>query len=298
MTQATPNPLPQADRDYVGVISHLVGLSKQRDCKKNRTDIPSIEDFGAMLSFDIRESFPLLQIKKTIFKSVAAELLGFLRGYDNVNQFKELGTGIWDEWQGPEGALGPIYGVQWRRWPKIGKYGSAVGFHDQLGSVIDRIKTNPSCRRLLVSAWNVDDLDRMALHPCHYAFQFHCEGDFLDLMWNQRSTDMFLGFPFNLASYATLLSIVAKMTGRVPRRVIFSGGNFHLYENQLEGANQVCNRFKRVISGDPQYKVSPKVELKIAERVATLDKIEKVELEDLVIENYRPLPRIKVEVAV
>lgn len=281
--------IPEVDSIYVEVLRHLLLLHIERnhEFSGNRTEYRTIEDFGLMINFDLQRSFPLLQLKETLTKSIIAELIGFLRGYTHNGEFEALGTKIWSEWAQEDGYLGPIYGAQWRNWNGLGI--------DQLAEAIDKIKNAPHDRRIMVSAWNVDEIKFMALPPCHYAFQFHCDRDNkLDLLWNQRSCDVFLGLPFNIASYAILLHIIAKLTGREPGRLIGSIGNFHLYENQVKGAHEVLRRFNEIGSGAPTVDISSKVNLDLG----YFTSIDNVEPKNIAVYDYNPYPRIKVDVAV
>lgn len=207
------------------------------DLKEDRTGTGTRSVFGHQMRFDLREGFPLLTTKKVLFDSVLRELLWFLHGKTNVND--GLGSKIWDAWADESGELGPIYGYQWRYWEKYRRdavTGVMVKSHiDQIAEVIRQIKETPESRRIIVSAWNVSDLDEMALPPCHALFQFNVAGDFLDLQLYQRSADVALGVPFNIASYALLLLMVAKECGKIARHFIHTFGDAHIYQNHEEG---------------------------------------------------------------
>jgi thymidylate synthase len=191
-----------------------------------------------VLDFDLREGFPLVTTKKIHWKSVVHELLWFLSGDTNVKYLKDNGVTIWDEWADEHGELGPVYGKQWRDWGGI----------DQLGNVVERIQTNPECRRLMVSAWNVGELADMNLPPCHVLFQFYVHDGALSCQVYQRSADMFLGMPFNIASYALLMSMVAQVTGLEPHELIYTIGDAHIYLNHLD---QVDLQLSRAAGGPP-----------------------------------------------
>ena len=196
--------------------------------KADRTGTGTLSVFGRQLRFDLGQGFPLVTTKRVHWKSVVHELLWFLRGETNVRTLREAGVSIWDEWAGPDGDLGPIYGYQWRSWP------TPDGQHiDQIAQVIDQIRTNPDSRRLLVSAWNVADLPAMALQPCHVLFQFYVQEGRLSCQLYQRSADVFLGVPFNIASYALLTEMVARVTGLLPGDFVHTFGDVHLYRNHV-----------------------------------------------------------------
>ena len=203
----------------------------------DRTGTGTRSIFGTRLEWNLSEGFPLLTLKRTHWPSIAHELLWFLQGTEHADYLKDHGVTIWDEWMKPDGTLGPVYGVQWRRWLSPGR--KPV---DQLAEVIQTLKTNPQSRRLLVSAWNPGELDFMALPPCHFAFQLYSRNGTLDLMWHQRSVDTFLGLPFNIASYALLTHMIAHVTGLTPGRLIFTGGDTHLYHDHLDKAKKMVLR--------------------------------------------------------
>ncbi|MCC7152440.1 MAG: thymidylate synthase [Rubrivivax sp.] len=218
-----PRPIRQQYEDLMRQV-HLHGL-----CKSDRTGTGTKSVFGHQMRFDLREGFPLVTTKKVYLKAVIVELLWFLQGGRNVRWLQERGCTIWDEWAGPDGDLGPIYGVQWRSWP------TPDGGHiDQIEQLVAQIKTNPDSRRLIVSAWNVADLPQMALMPCHALFQFHVAQGRLSCQLYQRSADIFLGVPFNIASYALLTHMLAQQCGLGVGEFIWTGGDCHIYSNHEE----------------------------------------------------------------
>ncbi|KAM9863943.1 thymidylate synthase [Leucobacter sp. BZR 635] len=246
--------------------------------KSDRTGTGTRSLFGKQLRFDLSESFPLITTKRVHFKSVAIELLWFLRGESNIGFLTDNGVSIWDEWADESGDLGPVYGVQWRSWPTPD--GTSI---DQISEVIEQIRTNPDSRRLIVSAWNVADIPDMALAPCHAFFQFYVADGKLSCQLYQRSADMFLGVPFNIASYALLTLMIAKQTGLEPGEFVWTGGDCHIYDNHVE---QVTTQLGREPFPYPQ--------LKLAER----DSILEYEYEDFEVVGYEHHPGIKAPVAV
>jgi thymidylate synthase len=247
--------------------------------KADRTGTGTLSVFGWQMRFDLRDGFPLLTTKKLHVKSIFHELLWFLKGSTNVAYLRQNGVGIWDEWADEHGELGPVYGAQWRSWPA--RDGGTI---DQITGVIDAIRKNPDSRRLIVSAWNVADLDRMALAPCHALFQFYVAQGRLSCQLYQRSADIFLGVPFNIASYALLTHMVAQQCDLLPGDFIWTGGDCHLYTNHLE---QVREQLER--------RPLPLPTLVIARRpLSILD----YQYSDFMIEGYHPHPAIKAPVAV
>ena len=247
--------------------------------KEDRTGTGTLSIFGPQLRFDLNEGFPLLTTKKVHFKSVVYELLWFITGSTNVQYLQENGVSIWDEWADAEGELGPVYGKQWRRWQKTD--GSTV---DQLAEVVDQLRRNPDSRRLLVSAWNVADIPSMALPPCHAFFQFYVSDNKLSCQLYQRSADVFLGVPFNIASYALLTHMVAQVCGLVVGEFVHTMGDAHLYLNHMEQAKLQLSREPRPL---PRLVLDPAVK----------------NLDDFVYEHiqlvgYDPHPAIKAPVAV
>ena len=215
----------------------LRSVMEQGRPKSDRTGTGTRALFGAQARFPLQDGFPLLTTKKVHLKSVIHELLWFLRGDTNIRYLKEHGVSIWDEWADADGELGPVYGYQWRSWP------AADGRHiDQIAQVLEQIRTNPESRRLIVSAWNVADVDRMALAPCHALFQFYVQDGRLSCQLYQRSADVFLGVPFNIASYALLTLMVAQVTGLAPGDFVHTFGDAHLYSNHLEQARLQLTR--------------------------------------------------------
>lgn len=223
------------ERTYLDLLGRLL----EAPIRLDRTGVGIRGIFGVQIDIDLAEGFPLLTTKKVHFRSILYELFWFLRGDTNIRYLHEHGVTIWDEWADGEGNLGPVYGHQWRRWP--GYQGEA---YDQLGAVVRTLRENPYSRRLLVSAWNVGQLAEMKLPPCHVLFQFYAEPDtqHLSIQVYQRSADVFLGLPFNVASYALLLHLVAQSTGYKPHRVVFALGDVHLYRNHEEQARIQLSR--------------------------------------------------------
>ena len=247
--------------------------------KSDRTGTGTRSVFGRQLRFDLRESFPLLTTKKLPLRSIIYELLWFIRGETNIRYLTDNRVSIWDEWADSEGELGPIYGYQWRSWPAPG--GNAV---DQLSGVIEQIKSNPDSRRLIVSAWNVAQIPDMALPPCHALFQFYVAGGKLSCQLYQRSADIFLGVPFNIASYSLLTVMAAQVTGLEPGEFVHTFGDVHLYLNHVEQARLQLTREPRAL---PALNINPGVK-----------SIFDFQYEDFSLENYDPHPHIKAPVAV
>ncbi|QNV40376.1 thymidylate synthase [Rothia amarae] len=254
------------------------------DDKSDRTGTGTRSVFGRQMRFDLKDSFPLITTKRVHFKSVALELLWFLRGESNVQWLQERGVSIWDEWADGDGELGPVYGVQWRSWPA--GHGETI---DQITNVVKSLKTNPDSRRHIVSAWNPAEVDSMALPPCHALFQFYVKHvddgpDELSCQLYQRSADMFLGVPFNIASYALLTYIIAEEVGMVPSEFVWTGGDCHIYSNHFE-------QVKEQLSREPY----PYPRLIIKNKKPSLDQYE---FEDFELEDYRHHPTIKAPIAV
>ena len=247
--------------------------------KGDRTGTGTRSVFGHQLRFDLAEGFPLVTTKKLHLKSIVYELLWFLRGETNIRYLKEHGVTIWDEWADAQGELGPVYGSQWRSWPA--RDGQAI---DQISDVIEQIRTNPDSRRLVVSAWNVADVPVMALPPCHLLFQFYVAEGRLSCQMYQRSADVFLGVPFNIASYALLTLMVAQVTDLAPGEFIHTLGDAHLYDNHLEQAQLQLSREPRPL---PTMWIDPSVR-----------SIFDFQYEHFRLENYDPHPRISAPVAV
>jgi thymidylate synthase len=247
--------------------------------KQDRTGTGTLSIFGHQMRFNLAAGFPMLTTKKLPLKSIVHELLWFLAGDTNIKYLRDNGVSIWDEWADANGDLGPVYGSQWRSWPAPD--GRSI---DQISDVIDMIRRNPDSRRLIVSAWNPADVDKMALPPCHCLFQFYVAGGKLSCQLYQRSADVFLGVPFNIASYALLTMMVAQVTGLKPGDFVHSLGDTHLYSNHLEQARLQLTRPTRAL---PVMKINPAVKDIFAFRY-----------EDFVLEGYDPHPHIKAAVAV
>lgn len=247
--------------------------------KSDRTGTGTRSVFGRQLRFDLSDSFPLITTKRVHFKSVALELLWFLRGDSNVRWLQERGVKIWDEWADDDGELGPVYGVQWRSWP------TPDGGHiDQIERLVEQIKTNPDSRRHIVTAWNPAEVDQMALPPCHAMFQFYVADGRLSCQLYQRSADLFLGVPFNIASYALLTHLIAAQTGLTPGEFVWTGGDCHIYDNHVE---QVREQLSREPYAYPQLKLN---------RVP--ESIFDYELSDFEVLDYQHHPTIKAPIAV
>ena len=246
--------------------------------KGDRTGTGTVSLFGERLRYDLSESFPLITTKRVHFKSIAVELLWFLRGDSNTAYLKENGVTIWDEWADQNGDLGPVYGHQWRNWPT-----PDGGSIDQITNVLQTLRTNPDSRRMLVSAWNVADLKDMALEPCHAMFQFYVAEGRLSCQLYQRSADMFLGVPFNIASYALLTRMIAAQVGLRPGDFIWVGGDCHVYSNHVE---QVRAQLTRPAFPFPQ--------LSLAGKPSLFD----YAFEDFTLENYQHHPALRAPVAV
>ncbi|MGE0641988.1 MAG: thymidylate synthase [Thermoanaerobaculia bacterium] len=247
--------------------------------KGDRTGTGTLALFGYQMRFDLAQGFPLLTTKKLHWKSIAHELLWFLSGSTNVSYLREHGVTIWDEWADERGELGPVYGHQWRSWPA--RDGETI---DQIANVVEQIRRTPDSRRLIVSAWNPAEVDRMALPPCHALFQFFVADGRLSCQLYQRSADVFLGVPFNIASYSLLTAMVAQVTGLVPGEFVHTLGDAHLYRNHVEQAELQLTRAPRPL---PRLVLNPEVDDLLAFRY-----------EDLVIEGYDPHPRIAAPIAV
>lgn len=247
--------------------------------KTDRTGTGTKSIFGHQMRFNMEEGFPLLTTKKLHLKSIIYELLWFLKGDTNINYLKEHGVRIWDEWADKDGNLGPVYGHQWRSWPDYNG-----GTIDQIQNVINLIKHHPDSRRMMVTAWNPAEIEQMALPPCHCLFQFYVANGRLSLQLYQRSADTFLGVPFNIASYALLLQMMAQVTGLQVGEFIHTTGDTHLYLNHLEQAKLQLTRTPRTL---PQMKLNPDVK-------SLFD----FQYEDFELQNYNPWPHIKADVAV
>lgn len=261
---------------YLDLLQRVLKEGKPKD---DRTGTGTYSIFGAQVRFDLRKSFPLLTTKKLHRKSIIHELLWFLKGDTNIGYLNDNGVRIWDEWADEKGDLGRVYGAQWCDWRAPD--GQSI---NQIDEVIEQIKSNPDSRRLIVSAWNVGELDQMALAPCHAFFQFYVRDGELSCQLYQRSADLFLGVPFNIASYAVLTLMVAQVTGLKPGEFVHTFGDLHLYSNHLEQAKEQLAREPREL---PIMKLNPEVK-----------NIHDFVYEDFTLENYDPHPHIKAPVAV
>ena len=263
-------------KTYLDLLDHIMTHGSD---KGDRTGTGTRSVFGYQMRFDLADGFPLLTTKKLHLKSIIHELLWFLHGDTNVKYLQDNGVRIWNEWAGPDGDLGHIYGYQWRSWPDY-----KGGHFDQIKEVIEQIKTNPDSRRLIVSAWNVADLPGMHLPPCHLLFQFYVSDGRLSLQLYQRSGDSFLGIPFNIASYALLLMMVAQVTGLRPGEFVHTIGDAHIYNNHFEQVREQLSRTPRPL---PRMKINPDVK-----------DIFDFKYEDFTLSDYDPHPHIAGVVAV
>ncbi|MGI8676553.1 MAG: thymidylate synthase [Nocardioidaceae bacterium] len=263
-------------REYLDLVSRVLD---EGVAKADRTGTGTLSVFGHQMRFDLGRGFPLVTTKKVHVRSVVAELLWFLQGSTNVAWLREQGVTIWDEWADEAGELGPVYGRQWRSWPEPG--GGSI---DQLRGVVDTIRRDPDSRRLVVSAWNVADIPRMALAPCHALFQFYVADGRLSCQLYQRSADVFLGVPFNIASYALLTHMVAATTGLEPGDFVHTFGDAHLYVNHLEQAREQLQRSPRPM---PELWLDP----------AVVD-IDGFDMESVKVSGYDPYPAIKAPIAI
>ncbi len=263
-------------QNYLDLLQDVLSNGK---FKQDRTGIGTYSVFCRQLRFNLQNGFPLLTTKKLHTPSIIHELLWFISGQTNIQYLNTNGVRIWNEWADQDGELGPVYGHQWRAWDT--QDGRQV---DQLTNVIEQIKKNPSSRRLLVNAWNVGVIDQMALPPCHYSFQFYVNDGVLNCLFNMRSVDVFLGLPFNIASYALLTMMVADQTGLIPGELVWSGADVHLYQNHLDQAQLQLTRKPGILP-----------------KLVFLRKPESLfdyKFEDINIQNYNPQPHISAKVAV
>ncbi len=263
-------------KQYHDLMRHVLDKGAT---KTDRTGTGTISVFGYQMRYNLQEGFPMMTTKKVHMKSILHELLWFLKGDTNIKYLKDNGVSIWDEWADENGNLGPVYGSQWRSWP------AADGRHiDQITQVINQIKNTPDSRRMIVSAWNVGEIDKMKLPPCHAFFQFYVADGKLSCQLYQRSADIFLGVPFNIASYAILTMMVAQVCNLKPGEFIHTLGDAHLYSNHIEQANLQLSRDLRKL---PTLKINPDVK-----------DIFGFKFEDFTLEGYDPHPHIKAAVAV
>ncbi len=263
-------------KQYLDLLEHIL---QNGAVKSDRTGTGTRSVFGYQMRFDLAEGFPLLTTKKLHLRSIIHELLWFLRGETNIKYLQDNRVSIWDDWADAEGELGPVYGKQWRSWQGSG--GESI---DQIAEVVDAIRNNPDSRRLVVSAWNVADVPQMALPPCHLLFQFYVAEGRLSCQLYQRSADVFLGVPFNIASYALLTMMVAQVTSLEPGEFIHTLGDAHLYENHLEQTREQLTREPR---GLPTMKINSDV-----------TSLEDFKFEDFQLENYDPHSHISAPIAV
>lgn len=263
-------------KQYQELLKHILEHGTQ---KEDRTGTGTKSVFGYQMRFNLEEGFPLVTTKKVHLKSIVHELLWFLRGDSNVKYLKENKVTIWDEWASPEGELGPVYGVQWRSWKTAdGRY------IDQIAQLLKNLKDNPDSRRHIVSAWNVGELDKMALPPCHAFFQFYVANNRLSCQLYQRSADVFLGVPFNIASYSLLIMMMAQVLGYEPGDFVHTLGDAHLYNNHIEQAQLQISREPRKL---PTMRLNPQVKNLFDFR-----------FEDFTLEGYDPHPPIKADISV
>jgi thymidylate synthase len=263
-------------QNYLDLLQHILDYGTE---KNDRTGTGTRSLFGYQMRFDLQQGFPLLTTKKVHLKSIIYELLWFLQGSTNILYLKEHGVSIWDEWADEKGELGPVYGSQWRSWKTAN--GKTI---DQIANVVEQIQKNPDSRRLIVSAWNVGEIENMALPPCHVLFQFYVAGGRLSCQLYQRSADIFIGVPFNIASYALLTLMIAQVCGLQPGDFVHTFGDVHLYQNHFQQARLQLTRQPYPL---PQIKINPNVK-----------SIFEYQYEDFELENYTSHPTIKAPVAV
>lgn len=263
-------------KQYLDLLSHVMEHGIE---KRDRTGTGTISTFGYQMRFDLSERFPLMTTKKLHLKSIIYELLWFLSGSTNVRYLQENGVKIWNEWAPADGNLGPIYGYQWRSWPAAD--GRAI---DQVSSVVTSLKNNPDSRRHIISAWNVGEIEKMALPPCHILFQFYVAGDRLSCQLYQRSADIFLGVPFNIASYALLTMMMAQVTGYKPGEFIHTLGDAHIYLNHIEQVRLQLTREPRQL---PRMTINGEINDILGFRY-----------EDFTLSEYEPYPAIKGDISV
>ena len=263
-------------KQYLDLMQHVLDNGVE---KSDRTGTGTKSVFGYQMRFDLNKGFPLVTTKKCHLRSIIHELLWFLKGDTNIDYLKANGVSIWDEWADEDGNLGPVYGSQWRSWP------SASGTHiDQITQLVDQIKANPDSRRLIVSAWNVGEIENMALPPCHAFFQFYVANGKLSCQLYQRSADIFLGVPFNISSYALMTMMIAQVSDLELGDFVHTFGDAHIYSNHIEQANLQLSRETRLL---PTMSINPKVK-----------NIFDFKFEDFELKNYNPHPHIKAPVAI
>jgi len=260
-------------QQYLDLVSDVLGTGNY---KQNRTGVPTYSVFGRQLRFNLQDGFPLLTTRRIFFKAVVAELLWFLSGDTNVKALQSQGIHIWDEWADENGELGPVYGAQWTHWQP--------GDINQIQNTVDLLKTDPNSRRIVVDAWNVGYLPRMSLPPCHFAFQFYTRGIYLDCHFIMRSTDVVLGLPFNIASYALLTCMMAQVTGYLPGELIWTGGDVHVYTNHSQGLREQLTRPPRLL---------PRISLN-----KHVTDIFAFKIDDILLTDYYPHAHIKFPIAV
>lgn len=274
-------------KQYLDLCRHILDNGVE---KGDRTGTGTLSTFGYQMRYDLAEGFPLLTTKRVAWKSVAHELLWFLSGDTNVKYLQDNGVSIWDEWASESGELGPVYGEQWRKWTHgTGEQGTYQPWHneeeyDQIGDIIYEIRSNPDSRRLLVNAWNVGEIDQMALPPCHFAFQFYVANGKLSCQLYQRSGDVFLGIPFNIASYSLLTHMIAHVTGLQVGEFVHTIGDAHIYTNHIE-------QIKTQLGREPR-------EFPTLEITNPTFNIDELTFEDFVINGYNPHPKLSGKVAV
>ncbi len=262
-------------RTYLDLLHHILEHGIE---KTDRTGTGTLSIFGYQMRFDLSAGFPCLTTKKLHLRSIIHELLWFLRGETNIRSLQENGVTIWDEWADPSGELGPVYGSQWRHWR------GGENHVDQIQNAVDLLCHNPDSRRIIVSAWKVDEIEQMALPPCHCLFQFYVANNRLSCQLYQRSCDVFLGIPFNIASYSLLTLMMAQVTGLAPGEFVHTLGDAHLYTNHLDQTTEQLSRDPRQL---PEMKINPEVKDIFA-----------FKFEDFSLENYNPHPTIKEPIAV
>ncbi len=268
-------------KQYLDLMRHVRDNGSK---KEDRTGTGTVSVFGHQMRFDLSEGFPLVTTKKCHLKSIIHELLWFLTGETNIKYLQDNGVRIWNDWADDDGNLGPVYGYQWRSWPRVAKDGSNAGHVDQISQIIDQIKNNPDSRRIIVNAWNVGEIENMALPPCHMMFQFYVADGKLSCQLYQRSADIFLGVPFNIASYALLTMMVAQVCGLAPGDFVHTLGDAHLYSNHMEQTDEQLSRKPFPL---PVMKINPEVK-----------SIFDFKFEDFELVGYEAHPHIKGAVAV